>query len=536
MQMIPSQPHATPSMAEKRVFDQLRAALESADRTGWFAMHSLNLPRHAYKRFGEIDFVVCGPEGLFVLEVKGGGVACHGGVWETTNRFGETERLKESPFKQSEGAMHGLCKKLPPGTVSKFTIGYGVIAPDSSRFPASAEWDREQLADARDFRQFERWLLALIAYWRRKSNGRIADRSALRELRQMLRPDFESVIPLHVAAQDVETRIARLTDDQLRLIDVVDANKRVLCYGGAETGKTMLALELAKRWVSSGKQVALACHSPWLKGFLERNAVPGLTVCLADSIAVAARRANVDRFDALIVDEGQDLLNMDSLAKLDSALRDGLEVGDWCFFHDANNQSGLCGTYVPDAYDYLRSLASARVPLSTNCRNTLQILDKVKGTLGADVGVSSVGAGPAVREVLVGDFSAATSALEAELSALTEIEGFPPSEITVLSPFPFERSCASSLKPSSSELLGELDSFSPRGGARSKAGFAQISDYKGLESEVVILVDLPPPGQDHTFRALHYVGMSRARALLSIISYGSSAAAPAISSPHEGSG
>ena len=38
---------------------------------GWFAMHSLNLPRHEPKRFGEIDFIVCGPDGVFVLEVKG---------------------------------------------------------------------------------------------------------------------------------------------------------------------------------------------------------------------------------------------------------------------------------------------------------------------------------------------------------------------------------------------------------------------------------------------------------------------------------
>lgn len=56
---------------------------------------------------------------------------------------------------------------------------------------------------------------------------------------------FEAVVPLHVSAHEVETRIARLTEDQLRLIDVVEANPRVTCSGGAGTGKTMLALELA---------------------------------------------------------------------------------------------------------------------------------------------------------------------------------------------------------------------------------------------------------------------------------------------------
>ena len=93
--MIPSQPLGTSSNAERRMFDQLRAAFARPDQTGWFAMHSLNLPRHEYKRFGEIDFVICGPDGLFVIEVKGGGVSCHDGIWETTNRYGETERLRE---------------------------------------------------------------------------------------------------------------------------------------------------------------------------------------------------------------------------------------------------------------------------------------------------------------------------------------------------------------------------------------------------------------------------------------------------------
>ena len=130
MQMIPNQPYATQSRAEMRVFDQLRHAFSTGDKSGWFALHSLNLPRHEYKRFGEIDFVVCGPGGLFVLEVKGGGVACHDGIWQTTNRYGETNRLKESPFRQAEEALHGLRNKLQGTSVSEFVLGYGVVVPD----------------------------------------------------------------------------------------------------------------------------------------------------------------------------------------------------------------------------------------------------------------------------------------------------------------------------------------------------------------------------------------------------------------------
>ncbi len=518
MRMIPRQPLRTPSKAEKNVFDQLRATFSSPDKNGWFAMHSLNLPRHEYKRFGEIDFIVCGPDGLFVLEIKGGRVSCHDGIWGTKNRYGESERLRESPFKQAEGALHGLRKKLPASISRAFVVGYGVVMPGVEQLPDSAEWDRAVLADGRDFRQFEKWLERFIRYWRAKDSRKpVASPKQLNVLQQHLRPDFEAVVPLHIPAHDVETRIARLTEDQLRLIDVVEANPRVICSGGAGTGKTMLALELAKRWGASGMKTALACHSPWLKRFLERNAVPGLTVSLADSIHVAARRAGIEKFDALIVDEGQDILNMDALERLDNCLYGGISEGCWCFFHDANNQSGLCGSYVPDAYEYLESCGPARIPLRTNCRNSLQILQQIQDALGADVGNSGVGDGPAVREVRVADTDGAIQAFEKELRGLVDGEGFNPGDIVILSPFPFAQSWTCSLSKDLRDSISVLDDASPRNMNRQAIGFAQVGDFKGLESEVVVLVDMPRPGHSETLRSLHYVGMSRARALLSMI-------------------
>ena len=324
-------------------------------------------------------------------------------------------------------------------------------------------------------------------------------------------------MPLHVSAHDVETRIARLTEDQLRLIDVVEANPRVICFGGAGTGKTMLALELAKRWGASGMKTALACHSPWLKRFLERNAVPGLIVSLAESIQVAAKRSGIEKFDALIVDEGQDILNMDALAELDSCLCGGICEGRWCFFHDANNQSGLCGSYVPDAYDYLESYCPVRIPLTTNCRNSLPILQRIQVDLGADVGNSGVGDGPAIREVRVADADVAIQALEKELHVLVDGEGFNPGDIVVLSPFSFAHSWTSSLSGDLRDSISVLDDASPRNMNRHTIGFAQIGDFKGLESEAVVLVDMPGPRHSETLRSRHYVGMSRARALLSMI-------------------
>lgn len=495
--MIPCQPLVTESSAELKVFDQLRASYSGGHRAGWFAMHSLNLPQHEYKRFGEIDFVVCGPDGLFVLEVKGGPVSCQDGVWKT-RKHGQEKHLRESPFKQAESALHGLRKRLPASTANAFVVGYGVVMPDCESLPAGAEWDRATLADARDFRQFERWLEKLIAHWRGKDPRKpTATSDQLRALLQYLRPDFEAVMSLHKSAHEVEARIARLTEDQLELIDIVEANERVICSGGAGTGKTMLAQELAKRWSAEGMRVALACHSPWLRAYLEKSAAPGVTVTLVESMRVTARRAGIDKFDALIVDEGQDLLNMDALSRLDEVLRGGIENGRWCFFHDRNNQSGLCGEYAPDAYEYLLSFSPARIPLKTNCRNALPILRRIQSALNADLGASGVGDGPAVRETTVASPAEAATALREELGRLVNKDGFDPFEIVILSPTVLRQSCAASLLSGCRLSIVELDEYSPRGAGRDTIAFAQIDNFKGLESPVVVLIDLPPP--EHRF-------------------------------------
>ena len=49
-----------------------------------------------------------------------------------------------------------------------------------------------------------------------------------------------------------------------------------------------------------------------------------------------------------------------------------------------------------------------------------------------------------------------------------------------------------------------------------KVGFAQIADFKGLENDAVIVCDLPEPSR-RSHSTLHYVAMSRPRAILSVI-------------------
>lgn len=527
MKMIPSSAHDTNSGAERRVFDRLRAAFEQGQGRGLTALHSLNLTRHAYKRFGEIDFVILGPQGILVLEVKGGGIACHDGVWYSTNRAGASNRLTESPFRQAESAMHGLRDRLeavlPPGACAQFVWGYGVVFPDCDWSVSGAEWDRAMVADARAAKNMEHWLSGLYRFWHQRDGSRreLATAEALSQVINFLRPEFDVGVALHATLEALEDRVAALTEDQMALLDIVDANPRVICTGGAGTGKTFLALELARRWAGAGKQVLLACQSPWLKHWLEKRfAITGVSVSVAKSVATAARRAVVEQFDALIVDEGQDLLSMDPLDRLDLVLQGGLENGRWCFFHDANHQAGYFGAPDPDALAMLESYSAARLPLKRNCRNTRQILTAVQTALGADMGVRGTGDGPEVVRLQAKTRNDAARLLATEIERLTHRGGLSRAEITILSPQAFSDSAAALLPGKLASGIVELDEFALRDFPPERISFAEIAYFKGLENEAVILVDLQRGAKTARSVTDSYVGMSRARSLLITIATG----------------
>ncbi|MEF8710308.1 MAG: NERD domain-containing protein [Candidatus Accumulibacter propinquus] len=525
MRMIPSTPYDTRSRAELVVFDCLRGLTLAGDGSHQgIAFHSLNLTRHPYKRFGEIDFLVTSPRGILVLEVKGGGVKCIDGRWVYTDRAGKEHTKNESPFRQAESALHGLIGRLQDRflkrALDELVFGYGVIFPDCEWRQAGSEWDPHTLADAKAFRRFDRWLDSLYNYWldkavlQRKGDG--ASTSALQEIQSFLRPDFETIPALGSQIRQIEENLVRLTDDQYALLDIVEANPRTLCTSGAGTGKTLLAAELARRWTASGAHVLLVCASPWLKAWIHGQlAVKGLTISTCDAVPAAARRAGISHFDKLIVDEAQDLMQTASLDILDAHLKGSLSQGNWCMFGDLQNQAGLVGQIEQEALEWISQIVPARLPLRVNCRNTLQVIKTIKDKLGADMGIRGTGSGPTVRLASFDNKTDATVALDREIKELGNL-GVAHSQITILSPVNYRASLAAELPTKTRAAIRELDEYGIRNFPPDAISFSTIANFKGLENDAVIVIDLPAESAP-SYGALSYVGMSRARAILIVL-------------------
>lgn len=96
MRMIPSYVNpGTPSAAERRLFALFeRSALPDT----YACLHSVNLPLHLWQRMGEADFIVVGPYGIYVLEVKGGRISYQAGQWHFQDRHDQSHERHVGPF------------------------------------------------------------------------------------------------------------------------------------------------------------------------------------------------------------------------------------------------------------------------------------------------------------------------------------------------------------------------------------------------------------------------------------------------------
>jgi len=289
-----------------------------------------------------------------------------------------------------------------------------------------------------------------------------------------------------------------------------------LCSGGAGTGKTFLAAELARRMASEDKNIALVCKSNWLKRYLEtRIQNEFVTISTIDSVKLDMRRSGINIYDVLIVDEGQDLFDFDDIEILDEVVEGGLENGEWYIFHDVNNQAGLFIDTKTEILELLESYTPAKIPLVTNCRNSEQILKKVQDSLHLDMGNKGTGTGPKVHEAF--DVDNNGEVLRKEIDNMLK-GGVAPGSITILSPLSYEVSSVPLLPEKMKKNIVKLDDYSVRSFPIPEISFSEIKNFKGLENEVIIVIDLVKPDdiKDNN-KVEHYVAMSRARALLSVV-------------------
>ncbi len=550
--MIPPYIHEdVRSNAEKKIFNIIR---EDSLLNDWYCIHSLGLSRHDTKVEGELDFLLIGHDGLFALEVKGGRISRENGVWQFTDKYGFTHSKTTGPFSQVHDSLFSLRNSFFEKfgkEINNYLFGYGVIFPDINFNISSPEWDNQIIYDLSDrFSPFYEYIKRLIDYWQNKVGmKKKLNEAVIKQFVNYLRGNFERVKSLNSIIDNIEEKIINLTEQQCKALDRMDTNKRILFSGTAGTGKTLLALENAKRKAMNGKRVLILCFNRVLSARL-KHIVNGLNLqgeievdslhkymydkiveggfdCYLDKksnevdkitlysrfypeyFIEAIRTLDFEPYDYLVIDEGQDILSYEYFIVLDYLIKGGLEKGEWSIFYDPNKQSGLYQMYSQDLVDDLKDFGAAEYRLDVNCRNTRQI---------------------AIQTSIITDFMVEKNDIEGEKvkirwylsdeelllkinSVIKELsgEGLPLEAFTIL--FPDKRSdyirILDNLPWDIVEINYEIAGNPPSG----KILCSTVQSYKGLENRVIIYIGIMNLS-DRWFKVVNYVGMTRAKEIL----------------------
>lgn len=526
--------------AEVRVYDALETQLPNSFKVFYsFSWVARRTDGRAWD--GESDFVVAHANGILLIEVKGGGIDrdARTGVWTSTDGRGERHVINPlQQVKNGKFALQSKLKETPAWDNRWVEICHAIAFPDTASRPTALAPDmpREIVIFNDDLTDMGQKIEAIYSYWVASNKVRPIGKDGVEILRNVLSPTVQ--LPRLTAAVlwEEDRQILELTKQQFLIMEAMRWVKRVKVAGGAGTGKTMLAIEKVKRLVDEGRRTLFLCFNRPLADFLRTQAGTSdrLTVstfhqfCYQQAVDAGHGLADPNstnlpqsyfeqemplalmealdarpqaRFDAVVVDEGQDFRSSWWTA-IEMANVETTEGTLYVFYDDNQRLYRAAAAALPSGL--------VALVLEKNLRNTVPIFNLARPLYRG--GPMETG-GPAGRPVEWTEVPSARGAIENALQRtlhdLHVVKGIPLQDIAVLTGCDAAHSCLRSKR-----TLGEYQIGSLADTSKDVVVLETIRRFKGLERPVVVLVELETVTTD---AELLYVGLTRARLHLVVI-------------------
>ena len=528
--MFPPKPREiTDGSGEAQMFELLAGLPDE-----YYVFHSFAIVNEVNDMLkeSETDFVIFHPKkGILCLEAKNGNVRYENNVW----KYGSGLEMKhDGPFRQASTNKHNLmiffeekgmgwvmsqCKFMhgvwfPMVRKSKFA---GVSLPPEAKLELMLTKDSEE-----NIEKAVSDLMAVPVIGARETS--LTSDEVSRIINRVLAPSFNLISIPEMEMEFRHDAFKRMLKEQLALLNYLEEQNTAVINGMAGTGKTVVAVEKARRHADNGEKVLFLCYNSFLKEHLQiaypyenvdYYTIDGLAckLCSTREPNYALLKEKLEDFyleggfpyDHIVIDEGQDF-GKDRIEEegIISLLRDNVaddtKEGSFYLFYDKNQM--IQSQRMPDYIDS----ADCRLTLYRNCRNTENIATTSLRLLGT-------GKKPKLFEGAIrGDlaemrFITDANATVAAVNRIIEDcwnKGY--SDIVILT-------CKTEAKSIlSSECAGGVYAYKKK-----NIPFTTCRKFKGLEAEVIILVDVDLSSFEGEGERLMYVGSSRAKFKLSII-------------------
>ena len=525
--MIPQTPmqgEFNGSYGEERVYEALKTLPEE-----YIVFHSVHWQKRKINGsivWGESDFTIFNPHrGLIVLEVKSGGIRHDDKGWYQTNTLTHEEKRMKDPLAQAERSKFTFVDLLSDCDESFHTywvesaVWFPSVKDTESIGEMPPSYAPQIVLTEKDLKSTLFSIENLFEYYG-MSRKRVYNAEDEKNVVNTLSPSFDVMASISFQISEQSYMFDRMTQEQGYLLDYLEDQRVAAIQGGAGTGKTVLAIEKAKRVSNDGKVLFLCFNKlllEWLKSVnsecdnIEFYNLPGL-VCSKNGVpdaggndGISAYLNSVDPmqwgFKHIIIDEGQDFLeeHLEILSTI-------AELTQGCFyvFYDKNQL-----VQQRQTLNWVRNV-ECRLVLTTNCRNTKNIAITSNKSLGIEQVKMRLDVTGAKPQLFINQSKEQLCESISKLIRKYTDNGIRKKDIVILTVKTEESSILNGvLSIEGYRIVDSIDS--------SNILFTSARKYKGLESDVVILVDV----DEKTFvseeeRRVFYVGSSRAKHFLDI--------------------
>lgn len=525
--MIPETPHIfEPASQEGLMFDALTLLPDD-----YYVFHSFRISTVQDNTFheSETDFVIFHKKhGVICLEAKAGHIKYKDGYWYYASGI---PMHNDGPFNQASSNKWKLIKYIKNGKacalVDKCKFLHAVWFPSvsdnelrSMTLPPEADkalvLTKEALADP------EKFLTRIYSIeLPNRIETNLTEAEAQKLIREIFCPQF-NVFPSASLDSDLKKLVFhRLLREQAGILNFLEDQRSASINGAAGTGKTMIAIEKAQRNAAENQSTLFLCYNSQLKNFLSENysnpkihyyTIAGLACKLCNTTFPDYKRmknvledmyfSGVFPYDHVVVDEGQDfgseiLEQTDILQLIHDLIIDNEEKnGTFYVFYDRLQliQADKIPQFIEDS--------DCKLTLYRNCRNT----ENIAVTSLRPISERK----PKLLENAVKGTPAKIHFCDTEAKAMEELdmtidnilaEGF--KDVVILT-----------CKTEDSSLL---KSGIKDGRYRNKYRFTTCRKFKGLEADAIILIDVDGESFNPDNVLIYYVGTSRARLRLDVI-------------------
>lgn len=504
---------------------------------GFYIFHSVQWVKRGSKwksTWKENDFLILNKNlGALVLEVKGGDIECHGGVFHQINT--ETHEVsvlnpekKNDPLSQAiDGIYHyrKMIDTISSDLSDRFPIEAAVwfsnadVGEKMSSFPLKYREVSGAVLGNEHFSKGKQAIYDVFEFYCNREKTNITD-DEFQKILDLIASDFELITAPAAKKGELDHAFLKLTNEQTGLLDYISEQKNATIQGVAGTGKTLIAKEAARRFGLDGRKVLFLCFNKFLfVDLLHRYPYENVTYFNINTL-IAHYRPGVDtstvelrvkalqqidwdelEFDDVIVDEAQDFDNREILYFKDLVeLRDG----HFFVFYDKNQLSTT--REVPEWI--LNS--ECKLLLTKNCRNTREIALTAYNVIDVELNqkIMMVSGDQTSISFVKGESLPMLARLLKMLTS--DAFGYEYSDITILS-----------LKKESDSILSNTNKLAGIPILREKSNsavlFTTSKKFKGLESRVVIIVDIDEGCfNDDEKKRNFYVACSRATQKLAL--------------------